>query len=120
MQHADEFLAVAEMQPDRRLLEEVEIQRLNSAASFAIRRQSGGELGDEFESLRFASGKCRRTLPERQITETAVHHQLANLGELRMKIEEHRCLLEGELQDLADVFVLPSDVGKFGAVTRAA
>ena len=58
MQHADQFLAVAEVQSDRRLLEQVEIARLFAAAAFAIGGEARGKLGHELEPLRFAAGQA--------------------------------------------------------------
>jgi uncharacterized protein YwlG (UPF0340 family) len=67
VKHVDEFFAVAEVEADRRLLEQVEVARESAAGAFAISREAGGEFGDEFEALRLAAGKCGRGLAESQI-----------------------------------------------------
>ena len=70
--------------------------------------------------LGFASGERGRTLPEREVAQAAIDHQLAHLRELGMKIEKLGRLLEGELQHLSDIFIFPGDVGEVRAVARAA
>ena len=58
-------------------------------------------------------------MAERQVAEAAVAHELADLAELAVKIKVRHRLLEGELEDLADVFALPSEVGELGRVAGA-
>src|ERR1019366_8645324 len=120
MGHADEFFTVAQVQTDGRLLEQVEIARQGAAAALAIRGEAGGEFGDEFEALRLAAGEGRGTLPEREVAEAAIDHELAHLGKLRVEVEELRGLLEGELEDGANGFAFPRDVIELGTVAQPA
>src|SRR4051812_21839040 len=105
------------MEPNGGLLEEIKVARQLASTAFAIRGEPGREFGDELQPLRFPTGKRRRRLSECEITQAAIHHELADLGELRMEIEERRGLLECELEDLTNIFPLPCDVVQLGAVT---
>ena len=120
MEHADQAFAVAEMEPDGRFLEEVEVARAFAARALAVAGEAAGKFGDEFESLGFTAGERGRGLAEREVAEAAIDHELADLRELRVEIEERGGFLERELENLADGFTLPRDVGEIGAVTEAA
>src|SRR5690606_5785313 len=117
---ADEFLAVAEMESDRRLLEQVEVPYRNSARTLGEALQPARELRHELEPLRFAARKRRTALAERKVAEPAVDHELADFLQLRMEIEECRGFLEREFEDFSDGLSFPRDVGQFGAVARSA
>ena len=65
----------------------------------------------------FAAGKRGTALAEREVTETAIDHQLADLGELGMEIEKYRGLVEREQQNLPDGFTFPGNVGEVRTVT---
>src|SRR5690606_12969370 len=112
VEDADQFFAVAEMQTDGRLLEQVEVARQLAAAAFAVGGEAGGEFGHQLEPLGFAARERGRGLAEREVAEAAVAHQLADLRELGMEVEELGGFLEGELEDLADVFALPGNVAQ--------
>lgn len=119
VQHADEAFAVAQVQADGGLFEQVQVARRLAAFALGVAGQAAGELGDELEALRLAAAERGRALAERQVAESAVDHELAGLAELRVEIEEGDGFLEGELQHLADGFALPDDVAELGAVARA-
>ncbi len=46
VQHADEFFAVAEVQADGGLLQDVEVLKTDVAAAFAVAREAVGQLGE--------------------------------------------------------------------------
>jgi hypothetical protein len=88
VEDADEFFAVAQVQADGGLFEKIEVTRFFAAAAFAITGEAGGKFRDEFKALGFAAGERGRTLAEREVTEAAIDHQLANLRQLGMEVEE--------------------------------
>jgi hypothetical protein len=120
MEDFDQLFAVAEVQADRGLFEEVEVADGDAAAALFVAREAVGEFGHEFEALGFAAGEGRGALAEGEVAESAIDHELADLGELRVEVEEGGGFFEGELEDLADVFAFPLDVGELGAVAGAA
>ena len=53
----DQLFAVAEMQADGWLFEDVEVLKADVSAAFAVTCETVGELGHEFEPLGFAAGE---------------------------------------------------------------
>ena len=120
MEYADEAFAVAKMEADGRFLQEVKVAWAFAARAFAVAGEPAGKFGDEFEALGFTAGERGRGLAEREVAKAAIDHELADLRELRVEVEERRGFLEGELKNLADGFTLPRDVGEVRAVAEAA
>ena len=91
-----------------------------SRGTLLERLQAACELADKLQALGFSAGERGAALAERQIAESAVAHQPADLAEPCMEIEESRGFLEGELEHLADVSSLPRDVSELRAVAKSA
>src|SRR5258708_26073503 len=86
----------------RSLLEQVEIPDGDVVRALLVGGQALGQFGDELEALGLAAGERRAALAERQITEAAIDHQLTDLGELGVEVEEHCRFVERQSQHLAD------------------
>ena len=120
VQHADELLAVAQVQADGRLLEEIEVVRLDAARALGESLQAAGEFAHQLEPLGLAAGERGTALAEREVAEAAIAHEPAHLAEPGVKVEKRGRLLERELQHLADGPALPGEVGELRAVTQTA
>ncbi len=106
VQHADQLLDVGHVQPDGRLVENVE--RLAAA-----RRRGGSarrprvdahfrELAHELDPLRLAARERRALLAERQIAEPDVLQQRQRVVDRSMRGEEIDRLVDAHPQDVAD------------------
>ena len=81
VQHADELLAVAQVQADGRLLEKVEVVRLDAARALGEGLQAAGEFTHQLETLGLAARERGTALAEREVAEAAIAHEPAHLAE---------------------------------------
>ena len=92
VQHLQQLLNVGEVQPRRRLVQEIERAARGPLAQFA------GQL----DSLRFAPGERRRWLPELDVVEADVVQCLQQGRDVRNVLEVLESLLHVHLEDFGD------------------
>ena len=92
LQHLEQPLDVGEVQPGRRLVEDVERPA----------RRDLAQLGRELHALRLAAGQRRRRLAEPHVVEPDVVQRLDAPADLRDVLEELERLLDRHLQHVGD------------------
>ena len=90
-QRAEQPAVVARVQPDRRLVQDVQDAG-----------ESAADLAGQTDALRFAAGKRRRRPAERQVLESDIHQELQSVGDLAEQLAGYLPLVLRELQLLEE------------------
>jgi len=109
LEHVEEFLDVCEMQPRRRLVEDVE----------RLARAGLGELAGELHPLCLAARELRRRLAERDIAEPHIDERAKNPRDLRRGLEELVRVGHAHLEHVGDALAMPLRMERLGRVAAA-
>ena len=113
VEYLDEPRNVGHMQADSRFIQDIQrMRRLLPAPGNIVAYL--GELGDELDTLRFATGQRRRWLPQRQIAQPDILHQLQRVSDLRDRAEKFDGLIHFHGQHLADIAATPRHRQRLG------
>ena len=84
----------------------------------AVRTGALGQMPGQFEALRLTAGKRWHRLPEAHVVETNIRERLQGAQHLGAALDvskERNRLADGQLQHVADAFVVDFDLAHFGA-----
>src|SRR5687767_2872499 len=109
MEHLEQQPNVLEVEPGRRLVEDVE-----GASGVALR-----ELRRELHALCFAARQRRRALPEMDVAEADVRQRLELRVNARLVLEERKRVLDGLLEHVGDVEPAEAHLERLAVVTLA-
>src|SRR5262249_45023785 len=106
LEDGEELLDVLEMQPRRRLVEDVE-----GASGLHL-----SELATELHALRLAAAQRGRRLPELHVAEAHLDERVEDAREGGERREELAALLDARLEDVVDRLAFELDLERLGVV----
>ena len=109
-EHFEQLVDVREMQPGRRLVEDID------RAPGRLFRQLRGEL----DPLRLAAAEGRAVLSEPHVAEAHVFERHELVVDLRHVAEKARGFVHGQVEDVGDVLALVGDLQRLAVVAPAA
>ena len=109
LEHLEQLLDVGEVQPGRRLVEDVQRAAGRDLA----------QLGRELDALRLAARERRRGLAELDVVEPDVVQRLEPPAQLRDLREELQRLLDRHLEHVGDRLALEAHLERLAVVARA-
>ncbi len=106
VQHAEQLSQIVEVQPGRRLVENV-----NRLAG-----RGASQFGRELQTLRLATRQRRRALPKRQVAEAHVIERLQEPPDLRHIDQMREGRADRHLQNLGDVLALVAHLQRLALI----
>ena len=105
-EHVEQFLDVFEMQPGRRLVEDVQ-----RAAGAALR-----QFSRQLHALRFPARQRRRRLSELDVAEADFLERAQLVRDRRHVLEQRKRLIDGEVQHVGDRFAAIANLERLAVV----